>query len=187
MNKQITYTDVYSQLEKLKSQNLIISDEAFAISALSRYGYSNLIKSYREPYIIRYNDSIYYKDGVTFEQILSLFILDKNLRNSVMAAMLDLEEFIKEAAADVISKSFSTASAKYLNYRNYANKKRRKKRFTLSETLEKIKKHCIQIKIQYTTICQSMVMFHLGYSLRGYILLQLLILSDSLKLLSKMK
>ena len=31
MNKQITYTDVYSQLEKLKSQNLIISDEAFAI------------------------------------------------------------------------------------------------------------------------------------------------------------
>lgn len=52
MNKQITYTDVYSQLEKLKSQNLIISDEAFAISALSRYGYSNLIKSYREPYII---------------------------------------------------------------------------------------------------------------------------------------
>ena len=49
MNKQITYTDVYSQLEKLKSQNLIISDEAFAISALSRYGYSNLIKSYREP------------------------------------------------------------------------------------------------------------------------------------------
>ena len=140
MNKQITYTDVYSQLEKLKSQNLIISDEAFAISALSRYGYSNLIKSYREPYIIRYNDSIYYKDGVTFEQILSLFILDKNLRNSVMAAMLDLEEFIKEAAADVISKSFGTASAKYLNYRNYANKKRRKKRFTLSETLEKIKK-----------------------------------------------
>ena len=140
MNKQITYTDVYSQLEKLKSQNLIISDEAFAISALSRYGYSNLIKSYREPYIIRDNDSIYYKDGVTFEQILSLFILDKNLRNSVMAAMLDLEEFIKEAAADVISKSFSTVSAKYLNYRNYANKKRRKKRFTLSETLEKIKK-----------------------------------------------
>lgn len=44
MNKQITYTDVYSQLEKLKSQNIIISDEAFAISALSRYGYSNLIK-----------------------------------------------------------------------------------------------------------------------------------------------
>ena len=28
MNKQITYTDVYSQLEKLKSQNLIISDDA---------------------------------------------------------------------------------------------------------------------------------------------------------------
>ncbi|MBR4058921.1 MAG: hypothetical protein IKK03_03675 [Lachnospiraceae bacterium] len=46
------YTTVEEQIAKLKSQNLIISDEAAAKVALTIYGYSNLIKSYREPYTI---------------------------------------------------------------------------------------------------------------------------------------
>lgn len=54
----------------------------------------------------------------------SLYLLDKNLRNAVIASMLDLEEHIKEAAADVVAKSFGTHPDKYLNYRNYANKRK---------------------------------------------------------------
>ena len=48
----ITYSTPEEQIEKLKGQHLIIENENFAIRALSSYGYSNLIKSYREPYMI---------------------------------------------------------------------------------------------------------------------------------------
>lgn len=129
--KSIEYTTVDDQIKKLLSQNLIIPNIDFAKSQLNLYGYSNLIKSYRFPYIIRENDAIKYRSGVTFNQILSLYLLDKNLRNAVMASMQDLEERIKEAAASVIAKSFTTDHNTYLKFSNYANRRKRKERFTL--------------------------------------------------------
>ena len=49
---EIIYTTPEEQINKLKSQNLIIRDEELAKDVLSLFGYSNLIKSYREPYMI---------------------------------------------------------------------------------------------------------------------------------------
>ena len=63
-------------------------------------------------------------------------MLDKNLRNAVMAAMQDLEEHIKEATADVIASSFGTHQDEYLKFRNYRNKKKRQKRFSLPSILD---------------------------------------------------
>ena len=48
----ILYATVDEQIEKLKKQGLIISNLDFARSELALYGYSNLIKSYRDPYTI---------------------------------------------------------------------------------------------------------------------------------------
>lgn len=142
MTKEITYSTITQQIKKLESQKLIISDLNFAQKNLELYGYSNLIKSYREPYIIKQNELIEYRSGVSFEQIHSLYILDKNLRNSVIASMLDLEEHIKEVSASVISSSFGIKRNDYLQYRNYANKNKRKRRFTLRGILESLEKTC---------------------------------------------
>ena len=137
----ILYATVDEQIEKLKKQGLIISNLDFARSELALYGYSNLIKSYRDPYTIMSEEcSKKYRSGVTFEQIQSLYILDKNLRNAVMASMLDLEEYVKEAAADVIAYKYGTNQNDYLQYRNYVNKKKRKQRFTLPAILDTLKK-----------------------------------------------
>ena len=95
----IPFSSIDDQIKKLLSQNLIINDIDYAKFKLELFGYSNLIKSYREPYVIKTETSIQYRSGVTFEQINSLYMLDKNLRNSVMSAMQDLEEHIKETAA----------------------------------------------------------------------------------------
>lgn len=135
----IQYTTVDKQIDKLLSQKLIIKDIDSAKDVLTLFGYSNLIKSYREPYVIKTESSIEYRTGVVFEQISSLYILDKNLRNSVMAAMQDLEEHIKETAATVISEAFGTNEDNYLAYRNYRNVKKRKYRFTLPGILDKLK------------------------------------------------
>ena len=57
MDKEtILYTSTEEQIEKLKSQHLIIADEHAAKTSLLLYGYSNLIKSYREPYVFLQND-----------------------------------------------------------------------------------------------------------------------------------
>lgn len=133
---EIAYTSLSEQIEKLKSQNLLIEDEEMAKDTLSLYGYSNLIKSYRDPYTIIVGGKKVYRSGVSFNQLVSLYLLDKNLRNSVMAAMIDLEEHIKEAAADVVAHSFGTHPDNYLNFRNYSNKRKRKYRFTLAGILK---------------------------------------------------
>lgn len=111
----ISYTTVEQQLNKLTSQKLIIENISFARDALNTYGYSNLIKSYRDPYVITSDNKKVYRSDVTFDQIYSLYILDKNLRNAVMATMLDLEEYVKENAASVLAASFGTHQNDYLN------------------------------------------------------------------------
>lgn len=131
----IEFSTVEEQIEKLKSQHLLIEDEDQAYDALSLFGYSNLIKSYRDPYVITTDSGKIYRSGVTFNQLCSLYMLDKNLRNGVMAAMQDLEEHIKELSATVIASSFGTHQDDYLQYRNYRNKRKRINRFTLSGIL----------------------------------------------------
>ena len=117
---------VIEQIEKLKQQNLIIEDEDFAKKYLEIFGYFNLIKGYRSPYIFTDASGLHYRSGITFNQILSLYMFDKNLRNAVIASMLDLEEHIKASAADVVAQSFGTHQDDYLNIRNYRDKKMKK-------------------------------------------------------------
>lgn len=135
----IEYSTIEQQIEKLKSQGLIISDEHFAKSKLRYYGYSNLIKSYRSPYIIVENDETKYRSGVTFEQIASIYEFDKNIRNSVMATMQDLEEHFKELSADVIAHSFGTHQDDYLKFRNYQNKRKSIDKFKLGPILDSLR------------------------------------------------
>lgn len=135
---EISYTTTEQQIEKLISQGLIIRDKEYAKKCLSSFGYSNLIKSYREPYMITVDGRKVFRSGITFEQLCSLYILDKNLRNAVIASMLDLEEHIKEAAADVIAKAFGIHQDEYIQYRHYQNKRKHIPRFTLSAILRKL-------------------------------------------------
>lgn len=142
------HSDVMHQLEKLKAQKLNISDEQADKIAeiLDQHGYSNVVKSYRDPYIIRTTSGIEYRDGVDFDQIYSLYLFDKNLRIAVMAAMLDLEEYIKEAAANVLARSFGPNSADYLKYTNYQNKRKRKPQFALKTLLDKMNEALVSDK-----------------------------------------
>ena len=136
----ILYTTPKEQIAKLLQQNLTINDENFAELVIRQSGYSNLIKSYREPYVFTSDGKKIFRSGVTFEQVCSLYVLDKNLRNAVMAAMQDLEEHIKEATADTIASSFGTHQDSYLKFRNYRNKKRRKERFSLPAILDTMRR-----------------------------------------------
>ena len=139
MKTIINYSTPKNQIQKLISQNLIINDKDNAERILTIYGYSNLIKSYRDPFVIMEDGKKKYRDGVSFEQIASLYMLDKNLRNAVMSSMLDLEEHLKEAAATVIAQSFGTDQNEYLKFKNYRDKKRAKEQFRLNSIINRMK------------------------------------------------
>ncbi|MBR1633634.1 MAG: hypothetical protein IJ682_01080 [Lachnospiraceae bacterium] len=58
MGKTIRYSTPEYQVKKLESQNLSVEDRQSAEKILSTIGYSKLIKSYRQPYIIRKGEDI---------------------------------------------------------------------------------------------------------------------------------
>ena len=61
---EILYTTTEEQVEKLKSQKLVVPDEEYAKLSLELFGYSNLIKSYREPYVITSGKKKIFRSGV---------------------------------------------------------------------------------------------------------------------------
>lgn len=136
MDNKFSSIDVDYQINKLKVQGLIITDDIKAKNILHEYGYSNLIKSYRDPYVFRNeHGELKFRDGVTFEQVCSLYTLDKSLRGAVISAMLDFEEYIKTAAANVVASAFGVHQNDYLKFSNYHDKKKKKERFQLKSLI----------------------------------------------------
>lgn len=130
-NKEIIYSTPKEQILKLKSKKLIFGDEAFAEAQLAEYGYYNIINSYKSPYMHVVSGKKQYISGTSFEQIYSLFILDHNLRNSIMSAMVDFEEHLRAATAEVIARNWGTDHNEYLKWEHYRDRSVSKERFSL--------------------------------------------------------
>ena len=119
----ISYSSIKDQIIKMRAQGLIINDISLAEFVLKTYGYSSVVKSYRDAYVyVDSNGKKLYRDGVTFEQIYSLFTFDQVLRSAVFTCMLDIEAYIKNLSSEIVSKDFGTDPAKYLDFRNYRDK-----------------------------------------------------------------
>ena len=79
LKKARTYDD---QIGILKSRGLIIDNEEFAKSILKNIGYYKLSGFYKFFYKdIKDNTEREFKDGIKFEDIYNLYLLDKELRN----------------------------------------------------------------------------------------------------------
>ena len=140
MANSFQYTTIEEQIKKLKSQHLLIENEKFAKAALQTYGYYNIINGYRDPFIIRdYNEKTY-SPNVTFEEIYALFKFDHNVRAAVLLAMLDLEEHIKAAVAEIIAEDFGSDYHTYLHRNNYRDRKVSDPRFSRNKILAGMKK-----------------------------------------------
>ncbi len=135
MAKEFHYTTSEEQIIHLKNNGLAFDDEITAKRNLDRYGYYNIINSYRGPYQTIVNGKKEYLADTTFEQIFSMFLLDHNLRNSIMASMLDLEECLRAATAEVIAKNFGLDHNLYLDFRNFTDRPSSNPKFTLRNIL----------------------------------------------------
>lgn len=73
MSRAVEYTTIEQQIQSLRDKGLLFDNEERARLVLERYGYYNIINSYKEPYQHIVEDTRKYIVGTTFEQISSLF------------------------------------------------------------------------------------------------------------------
>lgn len=138
--KDKNFTTLERQIEILKNRNLKFGSEEAAIIALKRYGYYNIINGYKDPYVYLNDGEERYRDNITFEQIYSLYTLDRQVRNELMSAMLEVEDTLRTAVAYTLSESFTADQNLYLRRSNSRLGKKRHGRYQLDDILLKFNK-----------------------------------------------
>lgn len=137
--KELKYTTFEEQVNKVRSQGLLIDDDFLTKKQIQTYGFYNIINGYRDPYInIDSSGNKSYTAGTSFQKIFSLFLLDHNLRSSIMAAMIDLEDHLRTVAAEVVAKNFGIHQEFYLKFSNYRDRSVKDPRFSLKSILKKL-------------------------------------------------
>ena len=91
----------------------MIINKKDTLNKLSKYSYYSIINSYKN---IFKNENNEYKDGVTFDEIFSLYEFDKNLKFIFLKYTLEIEVYIKSLIANQISKEYGIID--YLNISN---------------------------------------------------------------------
>jgi abortive infection bacteriophage resistance protein len=102
------------QISLLQSRGLVIRSVDTAKNQLKQYGYYNLINGYKDQFLNkRYPET--YHPGTTFDEIVSLYAFDYNLRSLLLEALFLIEKNVKSNISYVFSSSYGEAHQKYLN------------------------------------------------------------------------
>lgn len=125
------------QIALLKSKHLIVANEEHAKKTLSQIGYFSLIGGYKYPFKNRTTKM--YRDGVTFEDIVSLYTFDEALRHLFLRYLLIIERNIKTRVAYVFCNAHGNSQAKYLDVKSYTSAPAKQNDVTrLVQTLSKL-------------------------------------------------
>lgn len=87
------------------------------------YGYYDIVNGYKVFLLDTDSKQEIFKTGETFEHLAALYNLDKDLRNYVLQATLEIESSLKTALAYTIAEDFGVYETDYLNRTNYVKGK----------------------------------------------------------------
>ncbi|WP_337741722.1 Abi family protein [Holdemanella biformis] len=104
------------QISILKSRGLIIPDEEAAKLSLLCNNYYNVINYYSKFFMVGGTDN--YLPDVSFNEILSVYYFDKEIKSSFLNDTLDLEKCLKSLIAYYFSEAHSEDYS-YLNVNNF--------------------------------------------------------------------
>jgi hypothetical protein len=113
-----TFKDLNEQINILKSRGLIINDVDITKDILLRENYF-FVNGYRHPFLENENK---YKKGTTFEEVYSLFLFDRSLRNIIFKYLLIVENNIKSILSYQLSKKYGYRESDYLKTKTFDNK-----------------------------------------------------------------
>lgn len=113
-----TFYTYEQQLNKLISEKMLfIQNKSYAREALEKLSYYSLIGGYKEPF--KHSVSGKYKHGVTFEEIVSLYFFDEELRSLFLKYILHVERHMKSIISYHFCEKYGEQQQKYLNPNNY--------------------------------------------------------------------
>lgn len=132
------------QIEILRGKNLVIEDENYAKEVLLRENYF-FLNGYRLP-LMKSKDNKIFIDGVKFEELYSILLFDRKLRNIVFKNILIIENNLKSIISYQLSLKYGYKEKNYLNPNNFNNSgdKRRQVNDLLIKMKRQIKNNAMQ-------------------------------------------
>lgn len=112
------------QIQKLRSKNLVITDEDSAKATLHRYGYFALITGYKD--LLKNRTTKNYIDGTAFEDIVAIYQFDEQLREITFRYLLHIERHIRSALSYGFCNIHGDNQSAYLDKHNYDISSRKK-------------------------------------------------------------
>lgn len=111
------------QLNKLQiEKNLIISDIVSAQHTLEKLSYYSLINGYK--HLFKHTPSQKYIYGVTFDELVSFYYFDEELRSLFMKYILHVERHMKSLLSYHFCEKYGEQDTAYLNRNNYSLSKK---------------------------------------------------------------
>lgn len=136
MSNNKIFKTLDEQVEILRSKGLIINDEYKAKEVLLRENYF-FISGYRHLLMKKYKDNKFI-DGATFEELHSIFLFDRELRNIIFKHILIIENNIKSMISYQLSRKYGFKEKDYLDPNNFTQDKMREKQ--VYDVLNKMKR-----------------------------------------------
>ena len=113
-----TFKTLDEQIEILKSRGLIINDIDKTKEILLRENYF-FISGYRHLFNRSWKD-INFIQGTTFEELYSMFVFDRKMRNIFFKNLLIVENNIKSLISYQLSRKYGFREKEYLDPKNYS-------------------------------------------------------------------
>lgn len=116
LKKHQTPMTIEEQVDNLKSLGLVINDEEYAKRILNDISYFRLIKAYSLGFKPKNGN---YDDGVTFEQIVELYLFNSNFRQITFAEIEKIEVNVRCRISNYFSETYGVLG--YMESSNFIN------------------------------------------------------------------
>ena len=108
------------QLTKWKDEKyILIPDEAKAKAKLQEIGYYSLVTGYK--HIFRVPGQKIYKNGTSFDEIVSLYEFDEAIRALFLRYLLHIEQHLRSLLSYYFTEKYGETQSAYSNAANYNN------------------------------------------------------------------
>lgn len=115
--KNKTFKSLDEQIKILENKGLVIDNIDYAKEVLLRENYF-FLNGYRHPFM-KSQDRSRYIEGTKFEEVYSLFLFDRKLRNILFKNILIIENNIKSIISYQLSKKYGYREKEYLKTSNF--------------------------------------------------------------------
>ena len=134
--KSKTFKTLDEQIDILTNKGLVVEDIETAKIVLLRENYF-FLSGYRHLFM-NPNDNKFYLEGTTFDELYSMFLFDRQLRNILFKNILIVENNLKSILSYIMSKNHGFKENSYLNPNNFVRDSRKSRQ--INDLIRKMKR-----------------------------------------------